>query len=114
MSTDDQKQKLLDAVALIRQSEQLLMQASRNSTNANTSIRINTEFQNLDSILSQLLHTQAIADDADFQAATTALKQQASALQTEQAQIQKVVTDVGIAAQIAGFLAQAAAIVAKV
>jgi hypothetical protein len=114
MSTDAQKQSLLNAVSLIRASEQLLMQASRNSTDVNTSIKINTEFQHLDSILSQLLHAQAIADDADFVNATVALKQQSSALQTEEAQILKVVTDVGIAAQIAGFLTQAASFVAAV
>lgn len=114
MSIDAQKQNLLNAVSLIRASEQLLMQESRNSTDANTSIKINTEFQNLDSILSQLLHAQAIADDADFANAAAALKQLSSTLQIDQAQIQQIVTDVGTAAQIVGFLTQAAGLVAAV
>ena len=112
MANNAQKQNLVNAVSLIRAAEQMFVEASRASTDANRSIQINTEYQHLDSLLSQLIQAQAIADDADFQSATAALKQQATALQAEQAQIQAIVNDVAIAAKIAGFLAQAASFLA--
>ena len=112
MANDAQKQTLLNAVSLIRAAEQALVTASRTSTDPNTSIQINTEYQHLDSLLGQLLQAQAIADDADFASAAAALQQQASALQTDETQIQKIVTDVGTAAKIAGYLAQAASFLA--
>ncbi len=112
MSSDAQKQSLLNAVSLIRAAEQLLVQASRDSTDANKSIQINTEYQHLDSLLSQMLQAQAISDDDDFAAATTALKSQSSALQADRDKIESIVTDVSLAAQIVGYLAQAASFLA--
>ena len=107
------KQALLDAITQIRLAEQLLVQASRATSDPATLVKINTEYAHLDSYLSQLLHTLAIADDADFVKATRALKQQATALAAEEAQIKKVVADVGTAAKIAGYIAQAVAFIAK-
>jgi hypothetical protein len=112
MANDAQKQTLLNVASLIRAAEQLLIEASRNSTDPNKSIQINSEYQHLDSLLSQIIQTQTISDDADFQSATSALQQQATALQAEQADIQKIVDDVGVAAKVAGYLAQAASFLA--
>jgi hypothetical protein len=112
MPNAGQKQTLLNTVSLIRSAEQLLIQASRASSDLATLIKINTEYSQLDSFLSQLLHAQAIGDDADFANATAALKAQAATLQAQEEEIKKIVTDVGIAAKIAGYIAQAATFIA--
>jgi hypothetical protein len=114
MSNDAQKQTLLNAVSLIRSAEQLLMQVSRASTDPVIIMKIVSEYNQLDSFLSQLLHAQAIADDADFASATAALKQQAATLQAEEDDIKTIVTDVGIAAQVVGYIAQALAFIATI
>jgi predicted negative regulator of RcsB-dependent stress response len=113
MSKDAQKQSLLDAVTQLRLAEQLLIQASRATSDIPTLMQINVEYSHLDSFLSQLLQAQAIADDTDFAHAISSLKQQGSILQTEEDDIKKVVADVGTAARIAGYLVQTASIIAK-
>src|SRR5574340_84178 len=104
MPSDTQKQSLLDAVTKIRLAEQLLVQASRATSDSGKLTQISIEYNQLDSFLSQLLHAQAIADDADFAAAATSLKQQAATLQADENDIKKIVTDVKTAAQIAGYI----------
>ncbi len=113
MPTDAQKQALLDAVAQIRSAEQVLIQSSRASADPATLMKINTEYSQLDSFLSQMLHAQATADDDDFDALATALQQQVATLQAEEAQMQAIVGDVGKAAQICGYVAEALVYVAK-
>ena len=113
MPTDAQKQALLDAVAQLRSAEQVLIQASRASADPATLTKINTEYSQLDSFLSQMLHAQATDDDGDFEALVTTLQQQVSALQVEEGQMQTIVGDVGKAAQIAGYVTEALTYVAK-
>jgi len=113
MPNDIQKQALLDAATQIRLAEQLLIQASRATSDPGTLTQISIEINQLDSFLSQLLHAQAIADDADFNKATTALKQQASMLQVDEDHIKKITAAVGTGAQIVGYIAQAIVIIAK-
>ena len=108
-----QKQALLNAITQIRSAEQLLVQASRATSDAATLLKINTEYIHLDSYLSQLLHTLAIVDEADFLSATQALKKQATGLVAEEAQIKKIIADVGTEAKIAGYIAQAATLMAS-
>ena len=113
MSTASQKQNLIAAVMQIRAAEQLLLDVSRSSSNTAQLIRINTEYTHLDSYLSQILHAQALTDDAEFASATTMLKGQASVLEVDQKAIDKVVGDVATAGKIVGYIAQAVQIIAK-
>ena len=113
MSNDAQKQSLLDAIALLRLAEGLIVDASRDTDDPAVLIQLNTEFRYLDSFISQLLHAQAIADDATFASATTAISQQVSGLEAEEADIQKIVNDVSTAAKIVGYIAQAASILGR-
>lgn len=113
MAIAEQKQDLLKAVSSIRSAEQLLIQESRATADPAKLAQINAAYDQLDSFLSELLHMQAIADDAEFVNATAALKQQAAALQIEEDDIKKIVSNVGIAAKIVGYIAQAASIIAK-
>jgi len=114
MPTDTQKQSLLDAVSNIRSAEQLLVQESRATSDPGKLTQISIEYNQLDSFLSQLLHAQAIADDTDFAVAAASLKKQANTLQLEQKDIEKIVSDIKIAARIVGYVAQALAIIAKI
>ena len=112
MPMSEQKQALLDAVTAIRSAQQALLQASRNTSDAAQLIQINTEYTHLDSCLSQLLHAQALSDDAEFGNACIALKTQSANLQAEVEGIDKVIKDVALAGKVVGFVAQAAKIIA--
>lgn len=113
MSTASQKQNLIAAVMQIRAAEQLLLDVSRSSSDTAQLIQINTEYTHLDSYLSQILHAQALTDDAEFASATAMLKGQASVLEMDQKAIDKVVGDVATAGKIVGYIAQAVQIIAK-
>ena len=112
MSIATQKQGMLDAVTQLRLAEQALIVASRTMTDPAQLIQVNTEYSHLDSYVSQLLQTQAIADDATFTAATASLKAQATNLQTQEAGITTTIKDVATAAQIVSYITQAINIIA--
>ena len=113
MSTASQKQDLINAINQIRAAEQLLLEVSRSSSDTAKLIQINTEYTHLDSYLSQILHAQALTDDAEFDNATATLKGQASALAMDQKAIEKIVDDVATAGKIVGYITQAVQIIAK-
>lgn len=112
MPNDTQRQTLASAVAMIRAAEQALLQAGQNSTDAVELGKINLQYSHLDSLMSQLLHAQAVADDTAFAATTAALKQQAATLQAQEDAIKKIISDVALAAQIIGYITQAAGFIA--
>ncbi|WP_157649647.1 hypothetical protein [Burkholderia ubonensis] len=107
MPAPSQTQNILNAVGSIRSAEQLLVQASYSMTDEAMLTRLNIEYQHLDSFLSQLLHTQALADDSQFEGASAALKEQANGLAAEEASIKIIVADVGTAAKVVGYITQA-------
>jgi hypothetical protein len=113
MPNEKQRQALLDAVTQIRSAEKLLIQASRATADPVALTQISIEINQLDSFLSQLLHAQAISDDADFATAIAAFKQQAEALKADEDHIKKIVAAVGTGAQIVGYIAQALVIIAE-
>ena len=114
MPTPSQLQTLTNVISLIRSAEQALVQAGRASTDPVEWGRLNMEYNQLDSFLSQLMHAQATDDDNGFASAVAALNQQASILQSQEAEIKAIVTDVGLAAQVVGYIAQAAVFIATV
>ena len=67
-----------------------------------------------DSFLSQILHTLALDDEDDFESAVASLKTQSAAVAVDAQGINKVVSDAATAGKIAGFVAQAAAAIARV
>lgn len=106
------RQNLSQIVSNIRAAEVLLLQSSRATSDPATLIKINTEYQALDSYLSQILNAQATADDQAFESAINALKLQISSLQQEESHIKAIVADVATAAQILGYISQAISVVA--
>ena len=114
MSTDATKKTLLEAAVAIRAAQQIVLQASREASDALAAIRLNTEYQHLDSMLQQVLRTQAIDDDDDFEAAASVLKQQSSSLEAEKGHIDTIVKDVETAAKVSGYIVQAATLLAGI
>ena len=108
MTQSDKKQNLTEIVSLLRSAESIILQTSRETVDVATLIQLNTEYSALDSYLSQVLHALAISDDSLFESASSALKQQASVLQQNEDDINKIVKNIELAAKIAGTLAQAA------
>ena len=113
MPTADQKKSLLDAITQIRAAEKLLLDESRSTSDPVKLIQINTEYQHLDSYLSQIVHAQALADDSLFNGATASLKKQVKALVADEDAMKAVVDDAKTAAKIAGFIAKAVEALAK-
>jgi hypothetical protein len=112
MPTQEQIQNVNSAVAQLRSAEVLLLQASRRTGDDTRLIQINNEYCLLDTVITQLVSAAAAADDTTFRATTGELKQQAQGLDQDQDNIKKIVGDVATAAEIAGYVAQAATIIA--
>lgn len=108
-SKSAQIQTLTNTVSILRAAEALLLQASRATTDLPMLLQINAEYNNLDSWISQLLHTQAVDDDTQFSGAIASLKQQANLLSADEAHIQVIVKDVATAGKIVGYITQAVA-----
>jgi hypothetical protein len=102
-----QQQILANVVSLLRSAQQLLKAASQNTNDVGKLLQINLEYNHLDSCISQLLHAQALTDDAQFASAVSSLKQQATSLATEETHIQAIVSDVATAAKIVAYVGQA-------
>ncbi len=113
-SKSAQIQTLTNTIAILRSSETLLLQASRGTSDLATLLQINAEYSHIDSWISQLLHTQALNDDAQFSAAVSTLKQQADSLAADEAHIQTIVKDVASAAKIVGYISQAVTFLAAI
>jgi adenosylcobinamide amidohydrolase len=107
------KQDILKIIEPIRSAQSLLIQAGRNSTDPVAIMKISMEYSQLDSYLSQLLHTQTIQDDIDFVNATAALKAQASTLQIEEDNIKVIISDVSLASKIIGYISEAVVLAMK-
>ena len=114
MPHDRQKKALFTAVSCLRSAQELLMQVSRDSTDPLMLAKINNEYTQLDSFLSQILHCLALADDKVFADNTAALKEQAGTLKAEEDHFKAIGAGVNTAAQIAGLVAEALGCVAKV
>jgi hypothetical protein len=114
MPTDDQKQSLDGAIEQIRAAQKTLQKASEVATDGDKADRINGMYQKLQTLLTHVLQAEEAADDDAFTAAKTMFAGETAVLQADQASIQAIVDDVATAAQIAGYLAQAASFLAEI
>jgi hypothetical protein len=112
MPTPEQGKSLLDAVSEIRAAQDLLREASYAASDVAVLIKINTAYTHLDSVITQTLHAQTVTDDVLFAGAVDALKQEASRLAAEEAQVKSIIADVNKAAKIVGYIGQAAGLIA--
>jgi len=106
------KQSLSNASQLISNAVSLLLQASRASTDPVALLKIHNEIVYLNTITTNVAQIMVIADDATFDTATAALKQQAATLQSQAEAIGAVAADAATAAQITGWIVQAVAFIA--
>lgn len=100
------------AIAAIRAAENALLTQGRATTNPLVAAQISNEYNALDTVLTQLIQAQVIADDATFQRAATVLQQEATTLNLQANEISQIIKDVGTAGQIAGYIARAATVLA--
>jgi len=113
MPTPDQQSTIAAAILAIRNAQNLLQQQINASIDILTAIKLTNEYSSLDSHLSQLLHAQNAADDAIFSQAMAPLKSQTGGLQVDETTIKKIVSDVGTAGKIVGYITQALGFIAK-
>jgi hypothetical protein len=113
MPTAAQNQAISNAIASIRTAENALLIQGRLTSDPLVATKISNEYNSLDSVLTQLIQAHVISDDATFQQAATALRQESAALNAQAQAISQVVKDIGSAAQIAGYIVQAAGALAK-
>jgi hypothetical protein len=113
MPTLDQQTNLTNAIDAIRAAEKVLKQQIDAANDPATSTNLTNEFNKIDSLLSQLLQAQNLADDASFTNATAALQSHANTLKTDEAKIKRIVGDVKIAAEVISYITQALAFIAK-
>ena len=90
-----------------------LLQAGRNTTDDTQLLQINNEYSAVQTLMDQATQARIAADDVTFIKLTSTLKAQAALLQGMEKQIQSIVSDVALAGQIVGYLAQAVAYLAK-
>jgi hypothetical protein len=113
MPTPAQSQAISNAIASIRAAENVLLNQGRLTTDPLVAAKISNEYNSLDSVLTQLIQAQVISDDATFQRAATALQQESAVLNAQANAISQIIKDVGTAAQIAGYITQAATALAS-
>jgi hypothetical protein len=90
-----------------------LLGASRASSDPVKLVQIANEMSAIQTLINQAAQAQAAANDSLYNQATTSLKTQATMLQDMAAHIAKIVDDVNRAGTIAGYIAQALAVLGK-
>jgi vacuolar-type H+-ATPase subunit H len=113
MPTSIQLQNITAALAQIRSAEQSLDDVISKTADENKLKALATIYDHLTSTANTLIKMQTISDDAIFAKVTSALRAQANVLKADEALIQHIVTDAGKAGKIAGYLVQAATLIAK-
>lgn len=101
---------------LIDQLSQLLrelLMASRATSEPVQLMKINSEYSAVRTCLDQAVQSQGAANDATFQQAIVVLKRQASVLEGMEKEICKIVSNAALAGRIAGYLAEAITLLAK-
>jgi hypothetical protein len=113
MPTNAQSQAIGQSIGAIRAAQNALLNQGRQTTDPLAAAKISNEYNALDSVLNQLVQAQAVSDDATFQKTVPALQQESTALDAQAKAISQIIGAVATAAQIAGYLAQAATAIAS-
>ena len=113
MPTSDQHSSIAAAILAIRSAQNLLQQQINVAIDTLVAIRLGNEYNSLDSNVQQLLHAQNAADDSIFSQAVTTLRSQTGGLQADEIAIKKIISDVGTAGKVVGYITQALSFIAK-
>lgn len=93
---------------------QSVLQTAADATADPTKLgQINDEHDAIQSCMDQAAQAQAAANDALFKQAISVLKNQGQQLEDTEKQIGKIISDVKLAGEIAGYIAEAIILVAK-
>jgi hypothetical protein len=114
MPTPSQQLDVSSAIAQIRSAEQLLNTIIGSTGDPALLAQITAGYRYLNGILGELVQAQLAADDATFTQVTTSLKNEAAKLKAQEAQFQQIISNVALAAQIVGYIAQAVAFIAAI
>jgi hypothetical protein len=114
MPTPAQQLDVSSAIANVRAAEQLLDNVIATTGDAGVLANLTAAYRVLDGSMTALLKAQTAADDVTFNASTKNLKDQAASLKAQEAQVQKLIADVALAAQIVGYIAQAVTFIAAI
>jgi len=112
MPTAAQSTAIGNAIVSIRAAENALLILGRATTDPLVAAQISNEYNFLDSVLTQLIQAQVIADDTTFQRAATVLKQEATTLNAQANAIAQIIKDADTAIEVAGYIARAATVLA--
>ena len=113
MPTPDQRSDIKDAILAIRDAQHLLTQEINVTSDLMTGIRLNHEYQNLDSCVSQLLHAQNVADDTIFSQMLAAITPQTKRLQADENTIKGLISNVATADEVVGCITKALSFIVK-
>ena len=112
MPTPDQRTTIENSIVSIQAAQAALTRASLASSDSLELGKIQSQYTYLDSLLTQLVHTRLVTDDAVFDQAAATIKQTADHLNDQATSIGNVVSDVAEGGRIAGYLTQAATFIA--
>jgi hypothetical protein len=107
MPGQDDKQNISSAIANLRAAEQCLDDVIANTGDPDVLDELNAEYHALNDTITALVQAQTITDDAIFARSSQSLTLQAAALKAQEDHIKQTIADVGIAAKILGYIAQA-------
>jgi hypothetical protein len=113
MPTPDQQSNITAAISAARGAQKVLQQQIDAASDTSTEIELTNHFNALDALVEQLVHAQNSTDDQTLTKAVAALKSQTSALQAVQARVKKIISDVGLAEKIVGYITKALGFIAK-
>lgn len=107
MPTKFQQTNIADAITAIRSAQNLLQEQINMTTDVLQCIKLNNQYNGLDSCLSQLLHAQNATDDGVFASTVMTLKSQTAGLQKDEATINRIISDVGAAGKLVDYISKA-------
>lgn len=113
MPTTEQSQNIAAALAQIRAAERGLDDVVASTADAEDLSVLAGVYSQLTSFAMSLIQAQTTSDDLLFDKVKINLNAQATSLQASRDLIQHAIDDVATAAKIIGYLAQAAALIAK-
>ncbi|HTV83884.1 MAG TPA: hypothetical protein VME63_00645 [Dyella sp.] len=114
MTSTMSQQNILNAIQAIQNAANLLTSQISDATDPVSAIKLNHAYQQLNACLSQLLQLQNVRDDATFKSSVANIKAQTNTLQTDEKSIKGLISDVGTATKVLGYVADAVGFIAKI
>ena len=112
MPTSQQNLNISSSLSCLTQASNALHQLIMNEPDLQKANALSDVSRKIDDLATALLQAKYAANDALFQQATVDLNNRANDLKAQEDKIKQIVADVGTAAQILGYIVQAATFIA--